>query len=586
MSADSRREGGRRASVASRDEGKRRASGPDRGRIRWRIRRGLATLRWQLTLSHLIAIAVTLISMIAALVLLSSAWIAAQNTPAREPAQDARIVARAVGNLVVRGEHARLAEILRAVVANDVRLLVGPGPNAPEVAQRNDAFNAGLRNLAYVVVLAPDGGVLATSGPADASFGASEREAWATLARAALGRDPDTDDLTIVRPGASPAALGAYPVLGAGGEVRGVVVVAKTELPPPSRVGNVLRAFFFFTAATVGVLAGSFLFAFASASLVGYLLARGLVARLERLGAASEAIAGGDLARRVEEGPGDEVGQLARRFNRMADRLAATVTDLDGERRQAEEALRAKRELIANVSHELRTPLASIRAHAESLLMRSGEADVRQRTEALGIVHRETEHLGRLIDDLFMLSTAEAGALRLTIRDVDVGEVVDGVVQGFEPLARQGRVSLLHAPAPALPPVRADRERLVQLLGNLVRNALRFTLEGGLVSLRAEQAGDAVRVTVEDTGLGIPPDRLPHLFERFYRGDEARDRPSGGAGLGLAIVRELVEAMGGTIGVDSVVGEGSRFWFTLPVASSPVASSPDGDPATHGVTSV
>ena len=120
MSADSRREGGRRASAAVR--GKRDARG---GRVGRRIRRGLATLRWQLTLSHLIAIAVTLISMIAALVLLSSAWIAAQNTPAREPAQDARIVARAVGNLVVRGEHARLAEILRAVVANDVRLLVG-----------------------------------------------------------------------------------------------------------------------------------------------------------------------------------------------------------------------------------------------------------------------------------------------------------------------------------------------------------------------------------------------------------------------------------------------------------------------------
>jgi signal transduction histidine kinase len=266
-------------------------------------------------------------------------------------------------------------------------------------------------------------------------------------------------------------------------------------------------------------------------------------------------MAAGDYGRRVTATSRDEVGELARAFNAMATELAETD--------------RFRRDLVANVSHELRTPVASIRAHTESLLMLGPDAPPERRTEALDVVHRETEHLGRLIDDLFVLSTTEAGALPLNLRTVDVGEVVGEVVRGFDPLARQAQVTLVTAVEPSLPAVCADPERLSQLFGNLVRNALRFTLEGGLVSLRAERDDGAVRVTVEDTGVGIPPDRLPHLFERFYRGDEARDRASGGAGLGLAIVKELVEAMGGRVGAESTLGEGSRFWFTLPLADAP-----------------
>ena len=313
------------------------------------MRRRLATLRWQLTLSHLIATAVTLVSMIAAIVLLSSAWIASQNNPGREPAQDARIIARAVANLVVAGEAAELSGVLRAVAAGDLRVQVGPGPFAPEPAHRLEAIGPSLRNLAYVVVLAPDGRVLASSAPENAAFGPPEREEWAALAGVAQAGERDLADLVTLRTGDGPVALGAAQVVGPSGAPAGVVIVAKRSLPPPNRVGNALRGLFFFLAATTGVLVGSFVFALASASLVAYLLARRLVGRLERLGAASEALAAGDLARRVEEGPGDEVGQLARRFNRMADRLAATVSELEAQRRQAQDALQAKRELVANV---------------------------------------------------------------------------------------------------------------------------------------------------------------------------------------------------------------------------------------------
>jgi signal transduction histidine kinase len=222
---------------------------------------------------------------------------------------------------------------------------------------------------------------------------------------------------------------------------------------------------------------------------------------------------------------------------------------------------------VANVSHELRTPLASIRGHTESLLLRRDLAGDEPRTY-LEIIHRQTEQLSRLIDDLFLLSTTEAGALTLVLRPVALGEVVEEVTSSIRSAARAERgVSLLAEVDPSLPPVLADRHRLAQVLANLVRNAVRHTPEGGLVAVRAGQHDAQLAVvSVEDTGEGIPPDELEHVFERFYRADPSRDRRSGGAGLGLAIVRELVAAMGGDVSVESTVGEGSRFSFTLPLA--------------------
>jgi signal transduction histidine kinase len=297
------------------------------------------------------------------------------------------------------------------------------------------------------------------------------------------------------------------------------------------------------------------------------------VRRLERLGQVAESFAAGDLTRRVPPreaaASGDEVGQLAMRFNAMADRLSESLAELAAEKQAVEAALRAKRELVANVSHELRTPLASIRGHTESLLL-SGTTGEPAARGYLEVIHRQTEQLSRLIDDLFLLSTTESGALPLAPRPVDLGQVIQDVVRSIQPAAHAERqVSLVTRLDASLPPVLADRQRLAQVLANLIRNAVRHTPEGGLVAVSTAARDDRFAVvSVEDTGEGIPPDELEHVFERFYRVDPSRQRASGGAGLGLAIVRELVAAMGGEVSAESVLGEGSRFWFSIPLAET------------------
>ena len=541
--------------------------------------RGPARLRWQLTLSHLVAIVVTLVCMIAAMALFVGSWIAVQTSPAREPANAARIIARVIGPYVEDGgDPASLNVILQAITQGRIRPQIGPGPFAPEPAYRFEGIGPSTGQLAYVVVIGPSGEILASSDPSGSAFSPPERAEWAGLAAAALSGERNTENLTLIRSGPGPAGLGAYPISMGFDRPRAVVVVADADLAEQSPIHTVLRSIAIFIAATVFILAGASLFAIGSATAVGYILSRRLVRRLERLGVAVEALAHGSLSRRAEEGPADEVGQLARRFNVMADRLQKTVAELDARKREAEQALAAKRELVANVSHELRTPLASISAHAESLLLLGDGADSRTRQESLDVLHREARQLSRLVDDLFLLSTAESSGLPLSVRPLEVAPLLAEIAATFQPLARQTRqITLVASADPDLPMVLGDRERIAQVLGNLVRNALRYTPEGGLVSLRAVREGSLVRVIVEDTGVGVPPERLDRIFERFYRGDDARDRESGGAGLGLAIVRELVEAMGGTVAAASVPGEGSSFSFTLPVVTSGHSARPHAD---------
>ena len=532
--------------------------------------RFFARLRNQLILSHLVAIAFTLIAMVGAVVFIATSWFANQQGAADEPTQAARLVAGAMGGMITHQTSSTdVSVVLRAMVTGDLRLAFGPSSFAPQSAQSRFSWpGPTLGNADYVVVIGSEGQLLGSSEPPSTTVNSSERSDWFALGQAALSGERDPRRLTRSR-SAGTGALGASPIVDDNGRPVGAVIVALRPRSAPGSVGSFWNSLAIFGAASAVVLAAASVFALVAASIVGYLLSRRLVRRLEQLGQATEKLAGGDLTLHVDEGPPDEVGQLARRFNAMARQLASTVGQLESARARTEATLAAKRELVANVSHELRTPLSLIRGHVESLGMTADDVASERQRDYLAVVQRETENLSRLIDDLFALSTAEAGALPLNLEAVALADVVEEVASGIRAVARRERqISIVTAIAPDLPPARADRRRVVQILGNLVRNALRHTPEGGLIAVRVEARDGWIVTTVEDTGGGIPTERVPHVFERFYRGDDSRDRVSGGAGLGLAIVRELVEAMGGDVSVESVIGEGSRFCFRLPTVAS------------------
>jgi signal transduction histidine kinase len=247
----------------------------------------------------------------------------------------------------------------------------------------------------------------------------------------------------------------------------------------------------------------------------------------------------------------DEVGQLAQAFNRMSDEL--------------EHVERSRRDLVANVSHELKTPIAAIRAHLENLL----DGVERPDPATLQVMLEQSDRLTRLVDQLLDLSELESGDVPLRREPFELGPVVSQVLSEIEVAGGTGGVELRDELAAGLPPVDADAERIHQVLFNLVDNAVRFTPPGGAVTVRAERHDAAVRIEVVDTGVGIAPEHLPRLFERFYRVDQARSRGAGGTGIGLAIARSVVEAHGGQLRAESELGRGSTFTFELPAAPAP-----------------
>lgn len=300
------------------------------------------------------------------------------------------------------------------------------------------------------------------------------------------------------------------------------------------------------------VLAGSA--AILVALVVSALVSRRVVLQVQEMQAASQRIAAGHYGERVGV-PGDagqdldELGRLALSFNRMATQLEQI------------EAMR--RDLIANVAHELRTPLASIKGYMEGLIdgVLPAEAATFQQ------VSREADRMQRLVRDLQELSRVEAGTFALDRKSTPVPRLVDAVVARLERQFEEKGVVLDVDLAADLPPVRADEDRVGQVLLNLVGNALQFTPAGGRVCIRARREGDLVRVAIEDTGIGIPTEDLPHVFERFYRVDKSRSRAGGGSGIGLTIAKHLVEAHEGEIQAESPgPGQGSTFSFTLPEA--------------------
>jgi signal transduction histidine kinase len=539
------------------------------------------SLTRQLWASHLIVIAITLVALVGAMILLGGAWMVRQGFVIREPALDAEAVSIAYGNLIRRGvPEPLMSEVLAETASGGIRM--GAGPLETERGPRfmgPPALRRDLQSIDYVVIVGPGGRVLASSDgarfPPDSAFPPQGVAGWNDAVARALAGDRDPTRLSSQVPNG--LALGAFPISAESGG-RPIAAVAIAKQPPPHDAPSLLaRGVAIFGIGTILVLTGSSVFALTFSGLAAYKLSRRLGRRLERVSQAADAMAQGDLSQRVPLDDADEIGRLAERFNLMAERLQESMTALETEKGKVEESLRTRRELIANVSHELRTPLALMRSHVESLAMAENGIDGTRanRQQYLEVIEREVDHLSALIDDLFALSTADAGVLSLKLEAVNLGAVAAEVADAIAPIARQERrVTLLNDVGADLPAVQADRQRLTQVLANLLRNALRYTPEGGLISISAAPVDGQVEVSVADTGLGIPPDQLPHVFERFYRGDAARDRASGGAGLGLAIVRELVEAMGGRVAVESVVGEGSRFSFTLQAADGLTPEAP------------
>jgi two-component system, OmpR family, sensor histidine kinase BaeS len=282
------------------------------------------------------------------------------------------------------------------------------------------------------------------------------------------------------------------------------------------------------------------------ALVLGLFLARTLTRPLRELTAASQAMAQGNLEQQVAVRSRDELGELAAAFNQMSAELAR--------------ANRSRRQMTADIAHDLRTPLTVIKGYAEAL--RNG--DLPPAAATFETVYQEAEHLSHLVEDLRTLSLVDAGKLTLHRQAVQPGDILERTAAAHLPQAQQSGITLGVDVAADLSPIHADPERLVQVLGNLVGNALRYTPEGGRITLAARQQAGGIRLTVRDTGAGIDPADLPHIFDRFYRGDDSRETNEGESGLGLAIAKSLVEAHGGSISVTSTPGEGSTFAIILP----------------------
>ncbi len=280
-------------------------------------------------------------------------------------------------------------------------------------------------------------------------------------------------------------------------------------------------------------------------------VSRRIVEPLRNMMAATRRIAAGRYGERVPVGEPDELGALSESFNSMAASL--------------EEAEKKRLELIGDVSHELRTPLSTLQGYMEGLM----EGVVEPSEETWALLYGEAERMRRIVDDLSRLSHAEPGQLDLEITIVSPAEAVGIAVERMAPLFDEKGVELENAAPENLPPVSADGDRVVQVLTNLLGNALRHTPAGNRVAVEAEPRENAVVFWVKDTGAGIPAGDLPHVFERFYRAEKSRSRSEarGGSGLGLAISRALIEAMGGRIRAESPgPGKGARFSFSLPLA--------------------
>jgi len=283
------------------------------------------------------------------------------------------------------------------------------------------------------------------------------------------------------------------------------------------------------------------------AVILGLVFSRLVTSPIKQLTTSAKSIASGDLSKRVQQKNKDEVGELSAAFNSMAEQL---------ERKEQN-----RRQLLADIAHELRTPLSIVQGNLEAWL----DGVIIPTPEHIATAYDEVILLSRLITDLRDLSLAEAGHLKLSRSATSVDRIVNAEISSIESHARDKQISISSDHLFSLPSVLVDSDRVHQVLHNLLDNAFRYTPAGGAIRIGASSISpEWVTVSVSDSGSGISSEDLPNIFNHFYKADKSRQRGHGGSGIGLAIVKQLVEAHGGKVWVESEVGKGSTFYFTLP----------------------
>ncbi|MCL4251150.1 MAG: HAMP domain-containing histidine kinase [Anaerolineae bacterium] len=288
-----------------------------------------------------------------------------------------------------------------------------------------------------------------------------------------------------------------------------------------------------------------------AAVVASWLTSQRIVRPVRALAEASKEIANGNYGRHIDAHSDDELGELTQSFNRMAQALAETE--------------KMRRELLADVAHELKTPLASITGYMEGLQ----DNLVPPTPETFQLIHREASRLQRLVEDLQQLSRAEAGQVSLQPEVLDLSSLIRSVAERLRPQFVEKGLGLHIEDSPGSMTVLADRDRTEQVVVNVLGNALQYTPPGGQVAVRLTRDRQMMRVSIQDTGIGLAQDEIQHVFQRFYRVDKSRSRSSGGSGIGLTIARHFVEAQSGKIWAESPgPGQGSTFFFTLPIAQS------------------
>ncbi len=354
-------------------------------------------------------------------------------------------------------------------------------------------------------------------------------------------------------PGATPRPAVVQPIF-AGGQ-SGNSVIGVLIITPRSAVDNTLPPFLQTIRLAILIVSAGIV---VLAAIVSILFSRTITRPLAKLTSAAHVLASGDYSARVSTQSQSELGELATTFNEMATRLEKDVDEL-----RKQEIWR--RELIMNITHDLATPLTAIAGLGESLV--DGVNQDREDFEATGrIIVRETLRLRRLVQDLHLMAKVEAGAIQPQPKVLRLAAVVDEALAVLAPEFERANVEPLNNVAFDLPPAWADPDMLMRVFSNLCDNALRHTPAGGTVDIEARQQAHVLEVAVTDSGKGIPPEALARVFDRFYRADTSRQARTGGSGLGLTIVRAIVEAHGGTIRAENAPQGGARFIFSLPIA--------------------